>query len=221
MKKVLITGGSRGIGAAIADLMAKNGYDVNTPKREELDLSDLSSVKDYIIRNKNANFDILINNAGENVVQNFTDVDFQTWERIQNINLNAVFILTQGFGSHMINNKWGRILNIASLFSFLTRSGRASYTTSKTALLGLTRTVAVEWAESNVLVNALSPGFVDTELTRKNNSPDRINEINKSIPLGRMSSPREIAEVAYFLVSDKNTYITGQNIIVDGGFSIL
>ena len=221
MKTAMVTGASRGIGKAIAKRLEEGGFKIVTPTRAELDLSDLKSVQAYLLKNQELKIDVLVNNAGENIVQNFADIDLQTWTRIQNINLNSTFLLTQAFGKKMVEHQWGRVLNVASLFSFLTREGRGSYTASKTALLGLTRTAAVEWSKHNVLVNALSPGFVDTELTRKNNSPERIAEICKAIPLGRMSTPAELAETAYFLVSEQNTSLTGQNIVVDGGYSIL
>jgi 3-oxoacyl-[acyl-carrier protein] reductase len=155
------------------------------------------------------------------VVQPLAEVDFQTWSTIQNINLNAPFLLMQHFGVGMCQKRNGRILNIASLFSFLSKAGRASYTSSKSGLLGLTRTAAIEWAPYNVMVNCLSPGFVNTELTRKNNTDEKIKEISSLIPAGRMAEPSEIAKTAAFLVSQENSYLTGQNIVVDGGISIL
>ena len=221
MKTALITGGSRGIGKAIATRLEKGGFKVVCPKRSELDLSNLESVQAFISNNTHLTIDILINNAGENLIQNIMDIDASTWNTIQNTNLNSAFLLMQGFGKKMVERRFGRILNIASIFSFLTREGRASYTTSKSALVGLTKTAAVEWSKYNVLVNALSPGYVNTELTQKNNSPARIEELCKEIPIGRMASPEEIAEIAFFLVSESNTYLTGQNIVVDGGFSLV
>ena len=221
MKTALITGGSRGIGKAIATRLEKGGFKVVCPKRSELDLSNLESVQAFISNNTHLTIDILINNAGENLIQNIIDIDASTWNTIQNTNLNSAFLLMQGFGKKMVERRFGRILNIASIFSFLTREGRASYTTSKSALVGLTKTAAVEWSKYNVLVNALSPGYVNTELTQKNNSPARIEELCKEIPIGRMASPEEIAEIAFFLVSESNTYLTGQNIVVDGGFSLV
>ena len=119
----------------------------------------------------------------------------------------------------MCEQNFGRIVG-SSIFSFLSREGRASYATSKAGLLGLTRTAAVEWAAKNVLVNAVSPGYVDTALTRKNNTPERIAQILETIPARRMASVEEIAEVVYFLSSRQNSYLTGQNIVVDGGFSL-
>ena len=223
-RTALVTGAARGIGRAISEKLSHEGYAVITPTRSEMDLSDLSSVRRYcetLAQGETKEIQVLINNAGENVVQPLGDIDYETWARIQNINLNSAFLLTQFFGRKMVQAGFGRILNVASLFSFLTREGRASYSASKSALTGLTRTAAAEWSKNGVLVNALSPGFVDTELTRKNNSPERIQEIARSIPAGRLCKPEEIAEAAYFLVSEANTYITGQNIVVDGGYSIL
>jgi 3-oxoacyl-[acyl-carrier protein] reductase len=221
MLTALVTGASRGIGFAIANRLERDGVRILTPTREALDLSNLDSVRNFISVNSETKVDILVNNAGENIVQPLAEIDFPTWDRIQTINLNSAFLLTQNFGKRMCDRGWGRILNVASLFSFLTKSGRASYTASKSALVGLTRTAAVEWSSSGVLVNSLSPGFVNTELTRKNNSPEKIAEISAQIPIGRLSEPSEIAEVAAFLVSQKNSYLTGQNIVVDGAYSVI
>lgn len=221
MKNALVTGGSRGIGKAIAHRLEKAGFEVICPKRAELDLSQMNSVQNFLHENRDLVIDVLVNNAGENIVQNIVDIDFTVWNTIQNTNVNSAFLLTQSFGKKMLEKKSGKVLNIGSIFSAVTREGRASYATSKSALVGFTRTAAVEWARYNVLVNALSPGFVDTELTRKNNSPEKIAEICKSLPIGRLASVEEIAELAYFLVSDANTFMTGQNVIADGGFTLI
>jgi|688.fasta_scaffold45581_5 NAD(P)-dependent dehydrogenase (short-subunit alcohol dehydrogenase family) len=220
-KTALVTGASRGIGEAIAIELEVRGISVLRPKREDLDLCDIESVQKFVAEHSSDSVDILVNNAGENVVQPLAEVDFQTWSTIQNINLNAPFLLMQHFGVGMCQKRNGRILNIASLFSFLSKAGRASYTSSKSGLLGLTRTAAIEWAPYNVMVNCLSPGFVNTELTRKNNTDEKIKEISSLIPAGRMAEPSEIAKTAAFLVSQENSYLTGQNIVVDGGISIL
>ena len=120
----------------------------------------------------------------------------------------------------MAANNWGRIVNVASLFSFLTKVGRGPYSASKAGLLGMTRAAAVEWAKGGVLVNAISPGFIDTDLTRKNNTQEAINLIVGQIPIGRLARPSELFPLVRFLISEENTYITGQNFVIDGGFSI-
>ena len=120
----------------------------------------------------------------------------------------------------MQKNKWGRIVNISSAYSFLAREGRSAYSSSKAGLDALTRSLAVEYSSDNILVNSVAPGFVDTELTRKNNSKSEIEKICSSIPMRRLASSDEIAKIVFFLSSEENTYITGQTIVADGGFSI-
>lgn len=220
MKTALITGGSRGIGKAISECLAKSGYNVISPTRKELDLANHSSVMRFI-ESCNYDIDILINNAGQNVVQPLVEIDFLTWQRTHEVNLHSAFMLTQAFGKKMITRNWGRIVNVASIFSSVTRAGRAAYTSSKFGLVGLTKTAALEWAAHNILVNSVSPGFVDTELTRMNNSPEKIQEICNNLPIRRLAKPEEIAEIVQFLVSDTNTYLTGQNIIADGGYTLV
>jgi 3-oxoacyl-[acyl-carrier protein] reductase len=117
--------------------------------------------------------------------------------------------------------QWGRILNISTIFSMVTKERRAAYSMTKAALNALTRSAAVEYGPSGILVNALAPGYVDTALTRQNNSPEAIAAITQTIPLRRMAQPEELALTAAFLVSEQNSYLTGQTLVVDGGFTCL
>jgi 3-oxoacyl-[acyl-carrier protein] reductase len=133
------------------------------------------------------------------------------------VNLSSVLSLTQHYGPEMSRRNWGRILNISSIFGVVTKEKRAAYSMTKAALNSLTRTSAIEFGPGGVLVNSLAPGFVDTELTRQNNSEAQIEAITTTIPLRRMAQPSEIASVAQFLVSEENSYLSGQTIIVDGG----
>jgi 3-oxoacyl-[acyl-carrier protein] reductase len=120
----------------------------------------------------------------------------------------------------MKQRKSGHIVAISSLYGAFSRSKRSAYSASKHALNGLVKAMSIELAPDNVLVNTLSPGFVDTKLTRKNNTADMIHEFKEKIPLGRLASVEDISAVAFFLCSEKNTYITGQDIVVDGGYSV-
>lgn len=121
----------------------------------------------------------------------------------------------------MMERRYGRIVNISSVWAVVTKAGRLMYSTAKAGLGGMTRTLSVELAPYNVLVNALAPGYVNTELTRRNNTGAEIEAIERTIPVGRLAEPEEIAEVAAFLASDRNSYVTGQIIMVDGGFTCL
>ena len=214
-----LTGGRRGIGKAISEKLKTEGFEVFCPTREELDLSKPEKVETYL-KGCPVIPSVLINNAGENFPGLIETYAFADWLNILNVNLNSAFVLIKHFAPLMAKVEFGRILNISSCFSVKTRSGRAAYSASKAGVNGLTRTAAVEFAGKNVLVNSLSPGYVDTELTRQNNSPDQISRIIENIPMRRLAKPEEIAELAHFLVSTKNTYITGQNILIDGGFLI-
>lgn len=118
----------------------------------------------------------------------------------------------------MAERGWGRIVNISSVYSLVSREKRSMYSTSKSALNGLTRALAVELGPRGVLANAICPGFVDTELTRQNNTPAEIAALCELVPLGRLAAVREIAEFAYYIGSEANTYITGQTLAIDGGF---
>ena len=121
----------------------------------------------------------------------------------------------------MIKKRYGRIVNISSVWSAVAKPGRVAYAASKSGLDAVTRTTAVEFAKYNVLVNSIAPGFVNTELTKKNNSQTQLEQIKQQIPLGRLAETSEIAEFAAFLASERNTFITGQTILMDGGYTCL
>lgn len=217
-KRVLITGGARGIGKAIADLYATVGFDVVAPRRSEMDLADENSVNEFMARNKDTKYDVLVNNAAENIIAELQDLSLDDWKRMEAINLIAPFLLTKFVVPHMISQKWGRIVNISSAYSTISRVSRGGYGMTKSAINSLTRTSALEFAAHNILVNAVAPGFVETDLTRKNNSPEQIEALRQQVPMKRLGTPQEIAEFVYYLGSEQNTYITGQVIFVDGGF---
>ena len=163
--------------------------------------------------------DVCINNAGVNKVSSFTETNDADYNWIMDVNLKAPYTISKAVGKKMIACNYGRIVNIASIWSVITRHSRSLYTMSKWGLVGLTKTLSVEWAPYNILVNAVSPGFTMTELTKKTNTPRELHEIADMVPLKRLAEPDEIANVVAFLCSDLNTYLTGQNIIVDGGFT--
>jgi 3-oxoacyl-[acyl-carrier protein] reductase len=149
------------------------------------------------------------------------DLDDDLWTQTYQVNLHAPFRLIQGFAPGMKARGWGRIVNVSSVFSLVTKERRAAYSATKSGLNGLTRTVAVELGPSNILVNAVCPGYVETELTRQNNSPADIQRIAATVPLRRLAQPQEIARLVAFLVGEENAYITGQLVIIDGGFLCL
>jgi NAD(P)-dependent dehydrogenase (short-subunit alcohol dehydrogenase family) len=220
-RTALITGGARGIGAAIAARLESAGYRVIAPQRALLDLASSASIDAYLAVHGSEPVDVLVNNAGINTLRAIPEIDATTWGEMLQVNLSSALRLTQAFAPGMVQRGFGRILNMVSIFALVTRERRAAYSMTKAALAALTRTAAVEFGPHGVLVNALAPGYVDTELTRRNNPPDAIAAIEASIPLRRMAQAKELAEVAAFLVSDSNSYLTGQTVVVDGGFTCL
>ena len=237
----VVTGGTRGIGKSIVNKLLEAGSHVfatgtnesqikklnkknknNSLKYLQLDLNDLNNINKFISKNfKNQEVDILINNAGINIVSNAIEISYEDFLKIQRINVHGPLLLAKAFGSKMIEKKWGRIINIGSIWSVVTRSGRLSYSTSKMALLGINKTLAVEWAKYNVLVNSVSPGFTLTELTSMTNTKDELEIIRNKIPQNRLAIPEEIAKGVLFLSSDLSSYIVGQNIIIDGGYTAI
>ncbi|PWU09763.1 MAG: short-chain dehydrogenase [Verrucomicrobia bacterium] len=218
-RTALITGASRGIGAAIAAELGKRGVRVFGPARAELDLGHPASVDRYLAVQKDLAVDILVNNAGINVLNPIGSIDAAAWSSMIQVNLTSALRLIQAFAPGMAERKWGRVLSVSSVFSIVTKEKRAAYSMTKAALNALTRSAAVEYGPSGILVNALAPGYVDTELTRRNNSAQDLEAICKTIPLRRMAQTAELAKAAAFLVSEENTYLTGQTVVVDGGFT--
>jgi len=220
-RTAFITGGARGIGAAICEELGRHGVELIAPSRTELDLANPDSVDSYLRRQVNLEVDILINNAGINVLNAVPAIDLATFEEMQRVNLTAALRLIQCFAPGMARRGWGRVLSMSSILGLRARQRRAAYSITKAGLEALTRSVAVEFGPMGVLANSLAPGFVDTDLTSQNNPPEVIAEIAARIPLGRLAKPAEIAKVAAFLVSDENTYLTGQTIVVDGGLGCI
>ncbi len=223
MRRALVTGGARGLGRAIAARLASEGVEVVTPARAELDLAARESVQAWIAdadaRGALA-FDILVNNAGENFPRPIEEVEEHVLRRTFEVNFFSAFALTAAILPAMRARGGGRVVNVSSVYAQRTRPGRSVYGATKAALESLTRTAAVEAAPHGVLVNAVAPGFVETELTRQNNGPEALAALSARIPVGRLAAPPEIAEVVAFLASERNTYLTGHTLVVDGGFSL-
>lgn len=219
-KTVLLTGGSRGIGLAIANLLKKNKYKVICPSREELDLSSDKSINNFVKKHRDLKVDILINNAGINFPQWIEEIDDKNiYDTIQ-INLIAPIKLCRAFVGNMKKNKWGRIINISSAFGVVARGKQVLYCSSKHGINGMTKALALELAKDNILVNSVCPGFTNTELVTARNTPEKIKVLENDIPLGRLAEPNEIAKLVLFLISNNNTYITGATVVIDGGFTV-
>lgn len=230
-RNVIVTGGTRGIGKAIAELYYSLGAQVTITGRGtdnpmadqfdycQLDCSDADSVENFIAYiDQLSCLDVLVNNAGINKINVLEDIDVEDFDNLYAINLRSPFLLCKAAAKKM-KGKGGHILNIASIWSKVTREGRVSYISSKSGLAGMTRGMATDLARDNILVNTLSPGFVGTDLTYTSLTQAEIESLCKDIPIGRLAAPSEIANQAIFLTSELNTYLTGRNIIVDGGFT--
>ena len=216
-KNALITGASRGIGLAIADCLKKQGINIVAPDRKELNLLSEDSIDNYFSVLK-CPVDILVNNAGINILESIKNLTEQSIKETVQVNLLAPLRIIRKIAPQMISRKYGRIVNIGSIWGLIAKPGRITYALTKSGLGGLTRSLAVELAAYNVLVNCVAPGYVNTELTRKNNPPKELKKIKNTIPLRCLGEPFEIAELVSFLCSNKNTYITGQTIAIDGGY---
>lgn len=231
MKTVLVTGATRGIGRAIALEFQKKDYYViglgskNITMPEYLneyfvcDLSDNNQIDTLCVQLSSRNIDVLINNAGINHINNFCSISLTEFQTIQQINVVAPFRLCQAVVPYMAKQNYGRIVNVSSVWGKLSKTGRASYSASKFAIDGMTVALANEYAEFGVLANSVAPGFIDTEMTRKNLGESGIKKILSTVPINRLASASEIAKFVCWLGSDENTYISGQNLAIDGGFT--
>ena len=217
-KTILVTGGTGGIGSAVAALFDQFKGNVIVTNSKLADFKSNESI--ITLLEELPDIDIWVNCAGINTIDELDNIKEEDFDNIMQVNVKAPFLIAKHLSKHMKKQKSGKIVNIASIWGDKTISKRLSYTTSKSALIGMTKTLAVELAKYNIQVNTLSPGFTNTKLTRSILSKDQINELVSKVPMGRMADPAEIARIVMFLCSNQNTYITGQNIIVDGGFSI-
>ena len=239
-KTVIVTGGIRGIGAAIVELFQECNAQIiatgtNTSELESLNQESKGKKTDYIhldftsnesvqrflgFIDKQDRVDVLINNAGVNKIETVDKIKQDDWDRINHVNLRGPFQLTKAVSGLMKKQGQGKIVNIASIFGVVSKSKRAAYSTTKWGLIGFTKAVALDLAPHNILVNAVSPGFVDTELTRQILGEKELERLISTIPLKRMATEEDFKGIVAFLASDMSKYVTGQNINVDGGWGI-
>ncbi|HTJ10962.1 MAG TPA: SDR family oxidoreductase [Dinghuibacter sp.] len=237
-KTVLVTGATRGIGQRIADDLGRLGARLilTGTKPEQIaelnarapastryycvDLLDRDSL-DTFLRELDAyeRIDGLVNNAGINRLNSVGDILEGDWDDMLEVNLTAPFRLLKHVSRRMVEGQYGRVVQIASIFSKVSKERRATYSATKFGLHGLTVGASNDLARYNILINTLSPGFVMTDLTRKNLSPEEISALSAQVPAKRFAETGDISSVAVFLLSDLNQYLTGQNIFVDGGFT--
>lgn len=238
-KVALITGSAQGIGKAIAILFAKRGADIvisdmNSENAQKVskeignigrkclvsitDVADFKAVEEMIKKtiDKFGKVDILVNNAG--IVKDglLLRMKEESWDQVLNVNLKGTFNCTKAAIRYMAKQKSGKVVNIASIAGEMGNIGQANYSASKAGVIGFTKTVAREFASRSINVNAVAPGFIDTEMTRA--LPESITENLKSqIPIERLGTPEDVAEAVFFLVSEASSYITGQVLNVNGG----
>lgn len=239
----VVTGGASGIGWAIAELFAAQGaslalFDLAPKVHSALerlpggpeqhlavqtDLSDLPSLEKAVssVLERFPKVDILVNNAGVALLEEAVSLSEAQWDATLAINLKAPFFLAQALGQVMIAQGKGRIVNLASQASVIALERHAAYCASKAGLVSLTQVLAAEWARFGVTVNAISPTVVETELGKKAWAGEVGEAMKKKIPLGRFGRPEEIAALALYLVSDHAALITGENILIDGGYTIV
>lgn len=216
-RTVLLTGASRGIGQSIYAKLEKD-YSIIAPQRSELDLLDNKSIDSFIQKNKQHAIDIIIHNAGINLPQWIEEMTDDNIYNTMQTNLIAPIRITRGFVGTMKQQKWGRIVHISSAFGIVARGKQALYSATKHGINGVTKALALELAQYSILVNSVCPGFTRTDLVIKKNSPEKIALLEKDIPLGRLAEPEEIARLVEFLISENNTYMTGECVVIDGGF---
>ena len=228
--KAVITGATRGIGFAIAEKLLADGMKVvatgthqkpscpNGCIYRQVNFLNDDETDDFISFLKKEGGDVLVNNAGINRIGEFSEIPSKDFDEIIKVNLKAPFLLSQAVIPNMKSNNWGRIVNISSILGKISKEFRASYSSSKFGIDGMTAALSAELSEYGILANCVGPGFIKTDLTAKMLGEAGIKEIGKQIPMKRFGNAKEIAELVSWLVSDSNTYLTGQNILIDGGF---
>tara|TARA_B100000242_G_scaffold231818_1_gene171811 strand:+ start:2410 stop:3159 length:750 start_codon:yes stop_codon:yes gene_type:complete len=230
-KKILVTGYSSGIGNCLIKKYLSLGAKVySTSTKLEFKKKNLIVLKcNFLNQNsqdiffkkiENITFDVVVNNAGINIIDEIYNIKDQDIEKIIRINLTIPAQIIKLTSRRMIKRRKGKIINISSIFGSISKSKRASYSSSKSGLIGLTKASALDLAKYNILVNSVSPGFIDTKLTKKILGKNLMKKIKNQIPLKKIAKPDEIIPYIIFLSSDNNNYITGQNCVIDGGFVV-
>lgn len=219
MKTLLLTGASGEIGGAIAHQFQQHGYDIIAPTREEMDLANVSRINAFM-RQLQKPIDTFIHCAGFNTPKSAGELTHEDIEKTMQINAFAFYDIIVYLLPQMKQQNNASILGISSIYGSFSRKKRLAYAASKHALNGMIKTLALELGEYNIKVNGVAPGFVDTKMTHKNNSPDIIDGFKRKIPLGNLGLPADIAKACYFLCSPENTYIHGEILMVDGGYSV-
>lgn len=236
-KIILITGANRGIGHNILKKISNNGYTVIGTSRSESGLENISNTLentngegmimdvtnqesiDKAVSNIKEKYGViygLVNNAGitqDNLLMRMTDKE---WSSVIDTNLTSLYRVTKSVVKDMMKARIGRIINIGSIVGLMGNAGQSNYSATKAGLLGFTKSLARELSSRNINVNSVSPGFIETDMTKALSS-DQIDALTKNIPLGRIASPEEVSNVINFLLSDESSYITGENINVNGG----
>ena len=233
-KIVLVTGASRGIGLEAAKHFSKEGYKVIGSSRGDFNLGELIGDESAIsvqldlmskesIQNLFADLksedllpSVLVNNAGITKDQLFLRMKDEDWDDVIETNLNGLFRVTKAFIKPMVKNKFGRIINISSVAGLMGNSGQVNYSSSKSAMVGFSRSLAKELGSRNITSNVVAPGFIETDMTTFLNDDEKV-EVSKNIPMKRFGTVEDVAKCIVFLASDEANYITGQTISVDGG----
>lgn len=236
--KIIISGGSRGIGAAMVEKFTSCGakvafiYNRSVEKAEQLekltgafsisaDLSDADECKRAIKEAVSllGGVDVLINNAGISQFSLFTEISDDDWQRMLSVNLSSVFYCSRECAPYMIRQKKGSIINISSVWGLVGASCEVHYSAAKAGVIGMTKALAKELGPSQINVNCICPGVIDTDMNG-HLSPSDISALKEETPLCRLGTPMEVAELAYFLANEGASFITGQVISADGGFAV-
>ena len=217
-KIALVTGASRGIGKSIKEVLSKDGIEIISPNRNELDLSSSESI-DKFLSQTSADIDIIINNAGILKVGEHNEFSSDDFHEVLQVNVVAPFKIISGFVEKMKTHSFGRIVNISSVWGQKSKKGRTLYSSSKAALDALTRSLAIEFASYNILINSVAPGYIETDMLKQCNTEEELSIIRDTIPMKRFGKKIEIAELVRFLSSEDNSYITGQVFTIDGGYT--
>ncbi len=214
---VFLTGAKGGIGSAVYDCFKSCGANIISPSSKELNLLSEIELHDYL-NSIDAEPDIIIHSAGINKLSGIEEISSEDLKEVFQVNLFSFITILKHFIPKMREKRYGRIVGISSLYGIISKERRIPYSSSKHAMSGLIKSIALETAKDNILINGVAPGYIMTNMTRKNLSEIEIEDLKKQIPTGRFQDASEIANICLFLCSSLNQSITGQIIPVDGGF---